>query len=351
MKLKDISTIKHDDIVSSGNPDYELVTYSWNLIDICQYKCTYCSAMNFNLHTFKKRPELENIWKSVCAKIKLSNTSYAVEIMGGEPTLHPHINDIIDRLGKQKNCVQVDLITNLAKPAKFYQKFDTVENRKLTIEASYHPEYSNKKNYIDKVIELNKSEFIHIFPNINLPDDPKYWEKTKNLIDTFRDANVGVNLNFLQDVDDGPTGKWEVNYPDEFWDYFDEYFKLPGNIINIEKGTGIYNAEKHLKDNAGTGELTKNIKYTDKYGKDYYLSERDINKHKLQGNKGWNCKALMYTIDMDGTIRNSCTNELIQLTQINKKNLTKCVKCPLTQCSCDVMFLFPKTNPKYEKNN
>ena len=115
MKIIDDITINKDDIVNSGNPDYELITYSWNLIDICQYKCTYCSAMNFNLHTFKKRPELENIWKSVCAKIKLSNTSYAVEIMGGEPTLHPHINDIIDRLGKQKNCVQVDLITNLAK--------------------------------------------------------------------------------------------------------------------------------------------------------------------------------------------------------------------------------------------
>jgi organic radical activating enzyme len=351
MKLKDGSIINSSDIVSSGNPDYELITYSWNLIDICQYKCTYCSAMNFNLHTFRNKPELENVWKSVCAKIKLSNTPYAVEILGGEPTLHPHIDSIINKLGKQKNCVQVDLITNLAKPTKFYQKFDTVENKKLTIEASYHPEYSNKKNYTDKVIELNRSEFINVFPNIVLPDDSKYWSQTKNLIDTFRDANVGVNLNFLQNVDDGVNGKWEVNYTDEFWVYFNEYFDTSVNQINIEVGTGIHNAEKHLKNNAGSGEMTKNIKYTDKYGKDYYLSERDINKNKLQGNKGWNCKALMYTINMDGTIINSCTNELIPLTQINKKGLTKCVTCPLPQCSCDIMFLFPKTNPKYVKND
>ena len=43
------------------------------------------------------------------------------------------------------------------------------------------------------------------------------------------------------------------------------------------------------------------IKYIDDKESQYVLTEADINKYKLNRFKGWNCKSLMYTINMDGT--------------------------------------------------
>ena len=129
----------------------------------------------------------------------MSLLPFSVEILGGEPTLHPDIIDIVDKLCVIDNCVQVDLITNLAKPLSFYLKFDKQSNEKLAIEASYHPEYSGEQ-YIQKVIELNKCEWIAVCPNINLPDEKEHWEKTKSLIDRFIDNDVNIGLNFLQEV-------------------------------------------------------------------------------------------------------------------------------------------------------
>ena len=62
-----------DDIVAAGNPDYELLTFSWNLIDVCQYECSYCSAIHFNQHTFFKSPESRNAWKNVIKKLSLKS--------------------------------------------------------------------------------------------------------------------------------------------------------------------------------------------------------------------------------------------------------------------------------------
>jgi len=159
---------------------------------------------------------------------------------------------------------------------------------------------------------------------------------------------VFISLNFLQSVGTGPVGGWDPNYTNDFWKYFHDYINpVEQEKLNYGKGVGIKNATLYLNEHAN--EITTNIKYIDDEERQYILSEADINKYKLNRFKGWSCKSLMYTINMDGTIKNSCTNEVVPITKLNKKHLTKCVKCPLTQCSCDTMFLFSKTNPKYDK--
>jgi len=347
--VKNLDNLNINNVKEAGDKDYNLITFSWNLIDICQYRCSYCSAMNFNLNTFKKKPHFIKAWKNTIKFLKLMvKTPYAIEILGGEPTLHPDIENIISEAVKDKYCIQVDLITNLAKPYDFYKKLDVKENSKLTIEASHHPEYCGNK-YIQKVIDLNNNlEYISIFSNINLPDDQKHWKQTKDLIDKFKKNNVFISLNFLQSVGTGPVGGWDPNYTNDFWKYFHDYINpVEQEKLNYGKGVGIKNATLYLNEHAN--EITTNIKYIDDEERQYILSEADINKYKLNRFKGWSCKSLMYTINMDGTIKNSCTNEVVPITKLNKKHLTKCVKCPLTQCSCDTMFLFYKTNPKYDK--
>ena len=52
----------------------------------------------------------------------------------------------------------------------------------------------------------------------------------------------------------------------------------------------------------------------------------------------------MYHIDMEGRIINHCTHEEYNILDLNKKNLTKCVTCPLKRCDCDTKFLYHKTS-------
>lgn len=347
-----ISKLKNKDIKEAGDKDYNLLTFSWDLIDICQYKCTYCSAVNFNLHTFNQKKYLHNKWKLVLKKLGLKGIGcpFNVELLGGEPTLHPYIYNIIEGLGKIDNCIAIDLITNLAKPTKFYKELDKECNRKLTLEASYHPQYCNQR-WIDKVVELNESKFIKIFPNVNLPTDRNDWDKTLDLLEQFKNKGVGISLNFLQTVDEGKVGGWVSEYPDDFFNVFKEHLTEETGeeqrttkklIDNLVTPSGKNNSIKFLKEHAG--KLTTNIRYIDKNNNKHILTESDINRYDLAQFRNWNCKPLMYHIDMAGKIANHCTEEEYTIIDMKMKKLTKCVECPLQRCNCDTKFLYYKTS-------
>jgi MoaA/NifB/PqqE/SkfB family radical SAM enzyme len=335
-----------DNVVESGDPNYELVTFSWDLLDVCQYNCSYCSAMNFNLATFAKHPQAKEAWLHVIKMLSLPTirTPFCVEILGGEPTLHPNIKDIITQLCSIENCISVSLITNLAKSLKFYKELDIESNNKLTIEASYHPEYSNQP-YFDKLVELNKSDHISIIPNINLPSNPEHWERTKKLIDGLVDLNLPVGLNLLQSVPDGDVGGFTPTYTEDFWDYFKDYY-VSENIyqVNGDIKSPLNRMHDFLKEHAGS--FTSNISYITKDGKKHLYNEADINKHNLRHFTGWKCKALMYHIDMYGLVTNHCDRTPVKFLTTN--NLTKCRTCVIDHCDCDTKFMYHKTNPDHE---
>lgn len=355
-----------DKISWAGDEDYQLITFSWEMLDVCQYKCSYCSAMNFNMSTFLKSKNLREAWKPVVKLLSLKSIQlpFTVELLGGEPTLHPDIVEIVDKLCKIDNCVQVEFITNLAKPLKFYKQFDSEKTNKVNFIASYHPEYYTEKFY-DKVIELNKSEHVAIYPNINLPDDPTFWKPTRDLIKRFEDDGIKISLNLLQRVEAGIEGSWEPNYTDEFWDYFSAWLdrtpvntstekikalepgvtekqamdKLEAQIVN----SGIHREEAEYIPRPYTV-VTRGIPYSID-NKIQLLSEADIVKDDLRRFRGWTCRPLMWAINMDGTLRNHCTEEVLPIYKINKANLTACVTCPLERCDCDTKYLYVKERP------
>ena len=53
----------------------------------------------------------------------------------------------------------------------------------------------------------------------------------------------------------------------------------------------------------------------------------------------------MYHIGMDGTIKDHCTGEILDIIDLNEKRLTNCVTCPLEKCDCDTKFLYVKNRP------
>ena len=126
--------------IKAGHDNYNSIFFSWQLIDKCQYNCTYCSSVNYNLNTFNKKNL--KVWKPFIKMLQTKRLGipFTIELLGGEPTIHPHIHEIIKELSNNKNCTSIDMITNLAKPFNFYKTFYSEESKnKLRLITSYHP--------------------------------------------------------------------------------------------------------------------------------------------------------------------------------------------------------------------
>ena len=345
------------DFVKAGDPTCNTVMFSWEVIDVCQYNCTYCSAVNFNVNTFKQQPHLKTAWKLFIDKLSMKSMRlpFTVELLGGEPTLHPDIYKIIDSLCINTNCQQVELITNLAKPLTFFERFNKPENNKLVIQPSFHPEYYNE-DFVNKTIKINEWEHANVMCNINLSDDPTQWEKTRMVIDRLTSANVPFYINFLFEVPSGKVEGWKPKYTEQFFTYFHEYLtpdtegdshlKAPCRLnesgnLTLDDNTGdISLASTYLNKHAATGETS--IEYIDKKNNKTLLTNRDIIKHDLAQFTGWSCTPLMYGVTMAGEVFNHCTNETIPIYNMNNKGLSKCVECPLDRCDCDTKFQYYK---------
>jgi organic radical activating enzyme len=362
------TNISINDINSAGNPDYELLTFAWDLIDVCQYKCTYCSAVNFNQHTFSKNKNLLTAWKNVIKTLSLSQIGlpFTVELLGGEPSLHPDIIDIITALCGIERCIQVELTTNLAKPISFFERFDTVKTNKLDVIASYHPEYYTDK-FCEKIIEMKDFDHIFICPLINLPDEKKYWKQTIDLIERLIDNNVSISLNLLYNYE---GMSWYPGYTDEFWETFSPWIHrdvIDDSTHLVEPGSSILSDDRVMKgfNNKMTGVNSHNwtnrklIEHTSKEhpiianrgrwfninGKSSMLTDSLIYKNILYKYKGWNCRPLLWNINMDGSIENHCTRKMLPIQKVNQTNLTACVSCPLEDCDCNTKFQYIKTRP------
>jgi organic radical activating enzyme len=290
------------EVVEAGHKDYDLITFAWNIIDICQYKCSYCCAVDFNVNTYRKK---SMAWKIVLSKLKRLDTPFVLEILGGEPTLHPHILEITKELNKLENCIKIELITNLAKKMSYFEKFDIPECNKLEITPSYHPEY--KEGFLDKCFELKKFNNTHYCVNVNLSDDPEEWEYIKYILSKSEELKMGINFLF-------PAGEWKPNYTKEFFKYFKEYL----DIVNKDYYPFTFSDGN-----------TKNITTQ-------YLIENKLNKFK-----GFKCKSLIYEIDLYGAITNLCTYKKQPLMP-SKNSLVAEVICPQDSCDCDLWYNFHK---------
>ena len=117
---------------------------SWHLLTVCQYHCPYCYAR-------KEMP-----WGKMASKLEVDHfanelenvrVNFQVELVGGEPTLHPLICYVVNRLERIENCSSILLYTNLHKFLLF--------KGKVRYRVSWHPDVS-KPIVLDNIERLNR---------------------------------------------------------------------------------------------------------------------------------------------------------------------------------------------------
>lgn len=298
-------TYNDEKIIKGGIKNYSLKTFSWKLIDVCNQKCTYCcegfgSDQFRPKSSFLKNESEINAYKNVLKILKIRSLGeFELDIIGGEPTLHPYIYDIIKESNAISNCKEISLLTNLKKPFEFYEKFDSKLYNKLLICPSIHFEYYTQE-LLDKCINIHKFKHTKIIPIIMLHDNPKHWDHMELFLCSLVEHKIPYTISFINSCYD-----YTVNYTSEFYFRFDKFFVGDDN--------------KYL------------------FNDNLLLSKYDIHSNNIMSFKGWSCRALRYIIQHTGEIINACTK-----TRINFIDNNSFVTCPQNTCSCNIQWNYEK---------
>ena len=205
-------------ILTAGDKNLNVVHFCWPIVDWCNYSCSYCCAADKMVDKFDKNTSPSK-HKLVLAQLKKMKSPFTMEIVGGEPTLHPHLVEIVKELDKMEYCKVIEIITNLSKPLKYFERFNVPDLVKTNIIASYHPEYHNEK-FMKKVIAMSNWTNLEVSVDISIPDDITQWDMVDRVIEELLTNKIECCFNFLY-----ATRTWTPNYPDAVYKRFLEPFK------------------------------------------------------------------------------------------------------------------------------
>lgn len=286
------------DIIKCNKDIIENVYFDWHLTDWCNFKCSYCPVLDVVTNDFTVDRHAN--YKMVLARLKNVETTFNVCLTGGEPTLHPNILEILQELSSYNKCQDVAMFTNLSRPVKFFEKIRDINSPKITVMASYHPEYVTDK-FQEKCLELSK--MIKFSVHVTVHDTTKYWDSTLNFIDFCLANNIKMKPLLLS-----PNCFYKPNYTPEFFDKFSRVFNHDNDQL-----------------------FPENIEFTLANGETTVLKSYEVESQGLNKFKGWTCRTMSYSISKDGNVSNTCTGRQVPLL-LNNKNVVVDEVCPNDIC-------------------
>lgn len=291
--------------------------------NVCNYSCSYCPSMlhngsngwlNFNnLQRFVSNLRLQNPEKEILIKM-----------LGGEPTLYPHIKKFIEIL--KQNNIKTQVLSNGARTIRWWE---SVSNSFDKISLSFHPETSTVEHF-QNVIKVFDGKIV-IFVWVMMP--PELFDKSLNAIEILRSydfKNVSVKPKFIF-PDFGPD---LADYTKEQLDIF--YDLMLSNNDNIH--------EKYYKDDPfNHGQMIS--KFSDGSTELTWANEMILNR--TNDFLGWSCYAGVdnMIIDSAGEIFGGWCH-VNRIGNINDDEIifpTKSVICTKQHCDCVVDFNIRKS--------
>lgn len=319
--------------VESGETDFSLIGFTWDVITSCQYRCSYCYALEWL--TSPKKLENTTAYKHVLPRLKLNSMpNFKIELLGGEPMLHPHIDEIISGLTSNDNCVDLTLNTNMVLPI---DKLSDFADQGLNISGSYHPEQNRDvTRFCNQIVSAHKNGFTgkRLLVNINIHRDPKY---IKNYVDILRvcgEYNIFAGANYLFS-----TKSYDCSLTESF---ANELYESVSKLETIPPGWDMEDSKRcGVSIHRHPGQAM--IKFMTTDGNITHTNAGDVFENKLNRFKGWNCRPKLWQINSNGHIFNDCTKESLLLDNSNINGLRT---CPNQACGdCEVKFRYHKTAP------
>lgn len=277
----------------------------WDTLTICQLECSYCYARNLKGKEWGKFTPKKTIDKIIDALSK-SYLPFNLGLLGGEPTIGPYYNYIIDKVLSLDKINKIYVTTNAEKD------LSTIRTSDIAFLFSYHPaDCTSDENFL-KNVKYIIQQGNQLKVNIILHPNKKFWEKSLNMAKEIMNLNVKIHPHFLHSL-------WErklYRYNKELWNYFSIFKDLEKDIC--------FNEDK--------------------------FNDYEVYKNGLTKFKGWSCYNNNYEIDVEGKVVQFCRTEntsTIDLTKdsdfFEKITAIEPMFCPYNECNCDGLLKLKKT--------
>ncbi|PIP91236.1 MAG: hypothetical protein COW01_06185 [Bdellovibrionales bacterium CG12_big_fil_rev_8_21_14_0_65_38_15] len=125
----------------------KFASITWQVSDVCNYKCSYCNPGNFGANHKNLQTEIyiDNL-RSMVSQFKANGyESFRFFFSGGEPTVWKPFIPILKYIREEIPGALVAVNTNLSKPLDWWVENHTLFN---DIVASFHVEFCDKENYL-----------------------------------------------------------------------------------------------------------------------------------------------------------------------------------------------------------
>lgn len=188
--------------------DTNRFTVDWTLNTLCTYHCSYCPETlhrgNNFIRSKEKDPEyVEKFLTKLAEEVK--GRSVHVFLNGGEPTISPVFEQIIDFVYKQGWCAYVN--TNGSRSLDWWKDY-AHKIYKITI--SYHPETVVDSEIFEKVNYIKTQTNVGVFTLMY----PPLWDKAVNAYNSFKDMGVTIAASRVW--------KRNLDQPQHSYDYTEE---------------------------------------------------------------------------------------------------------------------------------
>ena len=291
--------------VNKNNFDLEI---DYLLTFRCNYDCSYCISHDIN-HPYLKKSSDEIIEALNFIFKQYLNKKIKLRILGGEPFVYKHFIKLVNELSNN-DFLQIVIITNLSISEKTLHKLKVCKN--ILISSSYHPEYSNSKDFVNKMKYLQNNGF-KTSCSVSIHPDEKYL---KNSIYVLENLKGNIFPNFLSSMTESNINVFGKSYT------YSEKIKSA-----IKK----YDNKVHSHD--------FKYEYIDKTSEIFSISDITINNK--DNFKGLLCKAghdKLHINERGDIFPAACfLNTRVILGNMFKntfKRPTSYITCPFTSCKC-----------------
>jgi organic radical activating enzyme len=311
-----------------------VLTVFWMLTDFCNYRCNYCPS-RLNSGDFKsgRKPGYPTddeirVFLDKLVNVHGKGKILKVIISGGEPTLHPMYEEIVNTLHPHGI---VETITNGTRSIDWWQQLNHLPD-KVTI--SLHAGWSK----IDKVNELG--EFLldkNVYVALNLMADPNNWALVQEMHQqlTPRLQKNFVNAKIITDhkggINDGEIDTYQ----------FDQLEFIKNNAFLTSQPERRFSNVKFssvlVYDNGTTAEISNVFNIVNN------------NQHNF---KEWECsagsKGIAVSFDGNAYVGICHVHLLGKITTFELYN--KPILCPRQWCDDTIDITVPKKKPTWHQD-
>lgn len=253
--------------ITSAWPHQDCIKVEWNIGKRCNYDCSYCpSSIHDNHSPHTDLTILENAVDRLCDIGK----PLRISLTGGEPCVHPHIEDFLEYLQQKERVYWVNLTTNGTRTSNWYLNHEMFFNH-LVFSLHFEHDWERVVRTIYQYYDDTETDF---FVNVMAHHD--HMDNVRHVVKKFTDLGIKYAVR-------------RIRWTEGDHNIFDD-MRYDGNDL-----------EWLLAQDAT---VKANTVITDSTELPIYLHANDVIKKHLNNFKGWSCNAGLESlmVNWDGDV-------------------------------------------------